>query len=398
MNRLFEGRFGRLVLPAIILQSVLIGGGFATGREIVEFGGMYGAMGWIAGIGIFFGFTISAVLMFEFARKYQVFDYRSLFKKLIGKFWFLFDIVYIMLAILIIAIMASATGEILNTTMGINYWFGVTFIAIAVAVINLYGKNFIEKFKTIGTVFLMGGYLLFAFLVISATWGDAWTVLTSGNTSMAPEEPSVLKILWTGMLYVGYSIAIYPAALFTVKRQQSRSDAVLSGLIAGIFMTIPWFLTYFSLLGHYPAEGIFGASVPWLAMLSDQPIGIIIFFGIVVGWTLIETASGMIHAFIDRVESQVKEHTNKSLPNTTKGAIAFGALVLAIILSQVGIIDLISKGYTLMAYAMMAVFFVPLLTIGVYKIFFTSTEYEVSTARTSKKVISNPDKSVSKLG
>src|SRR5699024_6198741 len=187
---------------------------------------------------------------------------------------------------------------------------------------------------------------------------------------------SVFKILWTGMLYVGYSIAIYPAALFTIKRQTSRSDAVLSGLIAGVFMTIPWFLTYFSLLGHYPSEEVLGTSVPCLAMLSDQHVGIIIFFGIVVGWTLVETASGMIHAFIDRVESQVKEHTNKSLSDITKGVIAFSALILAIILSQVGIIDLIAKGYTIMAYAMMAVFFIPLLTIGVYKIFFTTEQEE----------------------
>src|SRR5699024_2455594 len=135
------------------------------------------------GIGIFFGFTVSAILMFEFARKYQVFDYRSLFQKLIGRFWFLFDIVYIMLAVLIIAIMASATGEILNTTLGLNYWVGVILIAVAVAVLNLYGKGLIEKFKTLGTIFLMGGYLLFAFLVISSTWEDALTVLRTKDMS-----------------------------------------------------------------------------------------------------------------------------------------------------------------------------------------------------------------------
>lgn len=42
----FSGALGRLVLPGIILQSVLIGGGYATGREIVEYGAKFGAMGW----------------------------------------------------------------------------------------------------------------------------------------------------------------------------------------------------------------------------------------------------------------------------------------------------------------------------------------------------------------
>jgi uncharacterized membrane protein YkvI len=37
----------RIVLPGIILQSVLIGGGYATGREIVEYGAKFGANGWV---------------------------------------------------------------------------------------------------------------------------------------------------------------------------------------------------------------------------------------------------------------------------------------------------------------------------------------------------------------
>ncbi|GAW28864.1 hypothetical protein [Carboxydocella sp. ULO1] len=34
----FDGAFGSYVVPGIILQSVFIGGGYATGREIVELG------------------------------------------------------------------------------------------------------------------------------------------------------------------------------------------------------------------------------------------------------------------------------------------------------------------------------------------------------------------------
>lgn len=47
-DTLVEGPFGKIVLPAVILQSVLIGGGYATGREIVTYGAKYGAAGWPA--------------------------------------------------------------------------------------------------------------------------------------------------------------------------------------------------------------------------------------------------------------------------------------------------------------------------------------------------------------
>lgn len=370
LKNLLEGKYGRIVLPAVILQSVLMGGGYTTGREIVEFGAKYGALGWLGGVGIFIGFTIMAILMFEFARKFKGYDYRALLKELIGPFWFLFDIVYLLLAILIIAIMASATGEILHETLGFHYWAGVILIIVIVGILNFYGKGLIERFKTFGTLALMIGYLIFATLVISSTWEHAFDVLKSGDTSFMTGNVSIFAVLWTGILYVGYNLAVYPAALFSIKRQTSRKDAVLAGLIAGVLMTIPWFLTYFSIMGHYPSEEVLGATVPWLVMLQGFPVIIMVIFGVVVGWTLIETASGMIHAFVDRLDAQMQDFSKKRLTATQKGAIAVGTLILAVILAQVGIIDLISKGYTAMAYAMIVVFAIPLLTIGVYKIFF----------------------------
>lgn len=370
MKNLMEGKYGRYILPAVILQSVLMGGGYTTGREIVEFGAKYGALGWLAGVAIFAGFTIMSILMFEFARKFKVFDYRLLVKELIGPLWFLYDIVYLLLAILIIAIIASATGEILGMTLGLNYWVGVILIIAVVGILNFYGKGLIERFKTLGTVLLMLGYIIFAILVISTTWEGAVEVLRSGDTSFMPGKVSIFAVIWTGVLYVGYNLAVYPAALFTIKRQISRKDAIIAGFFSGLLMTFPWFLTYISLLGHYPNEDVLGSTVPWLVMLEGFPIIVIVIFGFVVGWTLIETASGMIHAFIDRLESQLKDMQSKELNAKQKGGIAVGALILAVLLAQVGIIDLIAKGYTIMAYGMIIVFALPLLTIGVYKMFF----------------------------
>src|SRR5690606_7503523 len=148
----FEGRYGRWLLPGVILQSVLIGGGYATGREIVEFGAKFGALGWIAGLAIFAGFGLMAFLMFEMARRFQVFDYRNLLRILIGPLYWLFDIVYIMLAILIIAIMAAATGSILQATLGTPQIVGIALIVVIVGLLNFYGEGVIERFKTAGTV------------------------------------------------------------------------------------------------------------------------------------------------------------------------------------------------------------------------------------------------------
>ena len=90
----FDGRFGKYLLPGILLQSVLIGGGYATGREIVSYGAKFGAKGWIAGIGILIGFAVVAILTFEISRLYKTYDYKSMIKVLIGPAWPLFDVLW----------------------------------------------------------------------------------------------------------------------------------------------------------------------------------------------------------------------------------------------------------------------------------------------------------------
>lgn len=359
----FDGPYGRLILPAVILQSVLIGGGYATGREIVEFGGKYGSLGWLAGVAIFIGFGLMAFLMLETARRFQAFDYRTLLRRLIGPFYWLFDIVYILLAVIIIAVMASATGEILNGTLGLNYWVGVLLIIAIVGLLNFYGEGVIERFKTIGTVLLYAGYVIFASLVISRNWDTIVTNMSGGNHSLFPDV-SIWAILWTGILYVGYNLAVYPAALFTVHRQTRLRDTAIAGIASGLLMTIPWFLTYFALMGFYPNEDVFAATVPWLEMLGTEGAWVVVIFGIVVGWTLIETATGMIYALVARVDQNLVDVDREKMSRSWAGGVAVVTLVLSVILAQVGIIDLVAKGYAAMGYAMIVVFAVPLIVRG----------------------------------
>jgi uncharacterized membrane protein YkvI len=95
-------------------------------------------------------------------------------------------------------------------------------------------------------------------------------------------------------------------------------------------------------------------------MLGAYDTSMTVVFGIVIGWTLVETATGVIHAFISRLKTNMLE-TNKILRPWQQSTIAFITLFLAIILAQVGIIDLIAKGYSTMAYGMIIVFAIPLL-------------------------------------
>lgn len=352
----------RIFLPGIILQSVLIGGGYATGREIVEYGAKFGANGWICGLMIFVGFSLMAMLSMEASRIWNVYDYKSLLKKMVGPAWMLYEIGYLLAAVLIIAVMASAAGEILHNTMGFNRWVGVMVITVLVGFLNYKGEDVIAKLETLGTIALFAAYFAFAFFVYSAKGSAILSVFerwdTSYQTSSANSFPF---LLWTGILYVGYNLGTYPAAFFTYRPLQSRRESFFAAIISGLLMTIPWFITYFAIMGYYPDRSILSSTVPWLEILKSFHPSLIVVFGIVVGWTLVETATGMIHAFISRLEAEYEERKKQPMSKISKAAISLVALTASLILAQVGIIDLVAKGYSILAYILIAVFALPMI-------------------------------------
>ncbi len=366
---MFDGALGRYVLPGIILQSVLIGGGYATGREIVEYGAKFGAYGWVSGLAAFLGFVVVCILSFELIRLYKLYDFKSFMKEIGGPLYYVFDVIYFVFMIIIIAVMASAAGSVVEKMTGLNYWYGVTGITVIVGILNFYGTKAIEYFDTVRTAVLCVGYLIFSAVVIASRSENIQTVLNTGNTAYTPDV-TVGLAFWTGILYMGYNLVVLPASFFSIKRQGSRKETVISGIVAGLLMMIPWFLTYFSVMAFYPDKAVLDAPVPWFVMMqnSGAPGFLFAAFGIIMGWTLITTATGVIHAMIGRIDKGLEDGGKEPMTRQFKGGLTVLILILSVILAKVGIIDLIAKGYSALAYAFIAVFLLPLLTVGIYKI------------------------------
>ena len=76
---------------------------------------------------------------------------------MIGPLWPVMDILTILIAILLIAVMAAATGSIF-AQVGLPSFLGNIVVIIAVGILNFFGSGIIEKFESIGTILLYCGY------------------------------------------------------------------------------------------------------------------------------------------------------------------------------------------------------------------------------------------------
>ena len=174
----------KFILPGLIFQSVVIAGGYGTGREIAEFFLTLGpASGLIAmAISMLIWSAVSAV-SFEFARQFRSFDYRAFFVQLLGRGWFLFEICYVLQLMLVLAVIAAAAGSILQEVFALPYALGVVGMMAAVGFLVFRGSAAIEKFLTGWSVLLYIAYgILFVWSM--SRFGDA--VLSSFTSKRMP--------------------------------------------------------------------------------------------------------------------------------------------------------------------------------------------------------------------
>ena len=101
-----------LVTPAVY-AAVIMGGGYGTGREVVEYFSRFGAgPGLLAIASSALAFFFILFSSFEVVRRTNQHDYRSFFKVILGRFWWLYEILYPLLFVLVIGVISASVVEI----------------------------------------------------------------------------------------------------------------------------------------------------------------------------------------------------------------------------------------------------------------------------------------------
>jgi uncharacterized membrane protein YkvI len=352
--------FRRYLLPGFVFQSIIIAGGYGTGRELVEFFLRYGPLGGLLGMLLpsTLVASLTAMASFEFARVFRAYDYRRFFQRLLGRGWVLYEINYLVAVLLVLAVIGAAAGTFLSETFGLPIAVGAVILLVAIGFLVFKGTSTIEGFLAAWSFVLYGTYLVFFVWSLTA-FGDAFGAALAGG------EATPGWVL-SGLRYGALQISLLPAVLFATRHIRERREALWAGALVGPIAIIPGVLFYLAMVGHYPE--ILERPLPanyLLELLGSRSFQVA--FQLVLFGTLIETGSGLIHAFNERISGVFQVH-NYRMPPSLRPAIAVGLLVAGFALSRLGLIELIGKGYGALTWVSMAIVVVPVLTIGVARI------------------------------
>lgn len=236
-------RWSGIFQVAAVYVGTVVGAGFATGKEIVEFFTRYGIYGFIgiliAGyIFIFSGTKIMLISARIRAASYEEFNQFLFGKKLAG----IINIFFLIMLLGVTAVMISGSGAVFEEQLGISKNVGSWATVILASVVLMLGMRGLFTVNT----FVVPIMILFSLILFFSTLGtgDFLSALTQ-----VPKEGISLKMVFSPFAYTAFNLALAQAVLVPVAYEVNDERIIKKGaILGGIFLTVILLTGHFSLM------------------------------------------------------------------------------------------------------------------------------------------------------
>lgn len=350
---------------AFVWFTTHFGGGFASGAQIYTYYVKYGIWCLLMPVlamlynAVFFAYCL------RFARKHEVYDYRSYNNAFYGKFApifsNLFEVLYLCVMCVAPAVAFATGGATLSTLTGLPYLLCTLIIGAFIFIVAIFGTDLVRKVASVLSICIIAG-LLIVYIPNIIAGSDA--IAQTMHTMTAQPAPFG-KALYAAFLYGTFQLANVAVFVQHAKSFEKPNDAIKSMGIGWIINALLMVMVVLGLLSVCSNPDIVNQSVPTLFMVQNGVgshvltplISILIILGAV------STAVNMVAAMVKRICSGLE----KSRPQQTQNKkITSRQIVVALIccivdfgIAQFGLLTLIQKAYSALAYLAIPVILIP---------------------------------------
>lgn len=258
----------RIFTYAGAIIAFLIGSGFATGQEILQYFTSYGYWG-IFGT----GFLVLALITYvcveflsvgqakQFERPSLIFHYYC--GKHLGTFFDYFSVLFVFLSF---TVMVAGAGAVLQEHYGLSRYIGGIGLAVAVGLTVWFGlSNLVDVIGKLGPLIVVIAVALGILGIVRNPQG-----VVDGNTLLPALELTQASTNWflSGLSYVGFCM-LWLAAFLTAlgKTARSRKEAASGGLLGGIIFSAACIVVGLGLLANIARVN--GTEIPMLVLAAD---------------------------------------------------------------------------------------------------------------------------------
>ena len=236
-------RWSGIFQVAAVYVGTVVGAGFATGKEVVEFFTRYGFYGFIgiliAGyIFIFSGTKIMLISSRIKAASYEEFNQFLFGKKLAG----VINVFFLIMLLGVTAVMISGSGAVFEEQLGISKNVGSWTTALLASLVLMLGMRGLFTVNS----FVVPIMILFSLILFFSTLGTGEFL---SSLTQFPEERISLKMIFSPFAYTAFNLALAQAVLVPVAFEVKDERIIKQGaILGGVFLTIILLTGHLSLM------------------------------------------------------------------------------------------------------------------------------------------------------
>lgn len=347
---------------AFVWFTTQFGGGFASGNQLRQYFVQFGVWAFLTciiaqAIGAFYQWYA-----LKYAKKHEVYDYRSFNNSFYGKYAPIFSNLYELVYIVTLCVApaaAFATGvSTMESAFGINHWVGTIFVGAFIFIVAVYGTNVVRKVASTLSVLIVVGLFIVYIPNIIAQWSSI-----SSNISASVSNPAPIgSALWTCIVYAAFQLASIGLLVQHSKPFSSPDDAKTS-MVYGFFVNgVICLMAVLGLMAITNDESFATESIPLLILVNKgvAPSLLRPIISILIVLGSVSTAVNMIAGMSNRVcASMDKNFDPTAKPGMNVIIVTLVCTVVAFGIAQLGLNKIVAVGYKYLGYLTIPVIMIP---------------------------------------
>lgn len=250
---------------AMVYIGTVVGAGFATGQEILQFFVHFGVNGFLGILLSTFLFVFYGYLIMQMGRKFAAKSHKELVENIGGRFFGLGLDVFIMLSLFFaLTAMMAGSGALFLQEFGVSPFVGSAVMGIVSALTVLRGlKGVIDAISAVVPFLLVAVVGICMYAIVTANSGGLQAVEIAGDTN-----PLMRHFLFAALLYSAYNILMSASILAPLGHTAGNEKTMFYGAAwGGIGLGGASLMIYLALVANFTE--ILGFEVPLLYLANN---------------------------------------------------------------------------------------------------------------------------------
>lgn len=316
---------------------LIIGAGFASGQEIMQYFTSFGIMGTIGGIIAAIAFSLLGMTLTQLGSKMQTTSHKGVIYYIGGRYvGAILDFLITFFLFGVAVVMFAGSGSTFNQMFGISPMIGsIIMVVLTIATLLLNVKSVLNIIAMV-TPYLLG--IIFIILIYSLFTMDI--SFTEANEIAKTQASAASNWFMGALLYVSYNLAAGAAILIVMGGTvENRKVAGLGGILGGVTLGALIILIHLAMLAKM--DVVAGVDMPTLELANQIHPAVGVLMAIALLGMMYNTAVGMFLTFTVRfVPANHKAYKPTVILVGVAGFIA----------SLLGFTSLVGKVYSTMGY------------------------------------------------